>query len=75
MNGKRQTIDLPSGSMAYTFCQVPVIYHAGVDEKIDILFADGTSRVVFGHMLGTEISQHVFRRDGQVSQVSVVCSL
>jgi hypothetical protein len=71
VNGHRQTIDLPSGSLAYTFCQVPVVYCSGPDEKIKIRFTDGTSREVAGSSLDADLSQHIFRRDGQVVQVTV----
>jgi hypothetical protein len=75
VNGQKQTIALPAGSLAYTFCQVPVVYGAGMEEKIDVLFADDSSRVIFGHVLGTDLSQHVFLRDGKVNQITVMCSL
>ena len=75
VNGQKRTIALPAGSLAYTFCQVPVIYCTGASEKIEVRFADGTSREVPGQVLGAELSQHVFRRDGKVFQLTVVRTL
>ena len=33
VRGQRQSIELPAGSLAYTFCQVPIVYIAGRREK------------------------------------------
>jgi hypothetical protein len=71
VKGRQRTIDLPAGSLAYTFCQVPVVYRSGPDAKVEVHFSDGTSREVVGHTLGADLSQHIFRRDGQVRQVTV----
>ena len=75
VSGQRQKLALPAGSLAYTFCQVPVVYCTGASEKIEVRFADGTSREVSGHVLGADLSQNVFRRDGKVLQLTVVRTL
>ena len=75
VKGHRQTIDLPAGSLAYTFCQMPVVYHSSPGAKVEVHFSDGTSREVVGHTLDTDLSRHIFRRDGQIRQVTVYCSL
>ncbi len=51
--GRRQTIALPAGSLAFTFCQVPVVYNAGVEEKIEVQFKNGTFRKIAGHTVGS----------------------
>jgi len=71
INGHRQTMDLPAGSLAYTFCQVPVVYYPGPDKKIEIRFANGTSREVAGSSLDADLSLHIFRRNGQVHRITV----
>lgn len=75
VKGLRKTIELPTGSLAFTFCQVPVVYRHGPVEKVEVRFADGSSREVAGHALGAVLSQHVFRRDGQVQQLMVIRSV
>ena len=69
--GQKQTIQLPAGSLAYTFCQVPVVYISSSEEKIEICYSDGRSREVTGNGLDAEISQHIFRRDGSIKQLTV----
>ncbi|MFH1524677.1 MAG: hypothetical protein ABIF04_06905 [Chloroflexota bacterium] len=69
--GQRQTIDLPAGSLAFTFCQVPVVYRSGSETKVEVHFSNGRAREVNGYALDIDISQHIFRRDGQVVQVTV----
>jgi hypothetical protein len=71
VNGSRRTVDLPAGSLAYTFCQVPVIYIDSDEEKILVHYADGRLREVDGRDLDSEISNHIFRRDGRIRQLSV----
>jgi len=71
VSGQKRTVSLPAASLAFTFCQVPVIYCAGRDEKILVHFADGTSRELAGYSLEKDISRHIFQRDGIVSQITV----
>jgi hypothetical protein len=68
---QKQAIDLPAGSLAYTFCQVPVVYISAPEEKIEISYADGRLREVAGNRLDAEISRHIFSRDGSVKQLTV----
>ncbi len=71
--GQPQTIDLPAHSLAFTFCQVPVVYLAGAEEKIEIVFQDGKTLLVTGTSLQAEECLHVFCRDGLVKEVQVTC--
>jgi hypothetical protein len=74
VHGQRQSIELPAGSLAYTFCQVPVVYIAADEERIEIRYADGCLERVTGSDLHMETSQHILRRDGRVEQLSVYVS-
>jgi hypothetical protein len=69
--GQNQVIDLPTGSLAYTFCQVPVVYIPASEEKIKISDADGGLREVAGNRLDAEVSRHIFSRDGYIKRVTV----
>ncbi len=69
--GKKQKLDLPKDSLAFTFCQLPVVYRAAEQEKIVIQLADGDSQEGMGSSMNEEFSQHVFRRDGVIRQLTV----
>jgi hypothetical protein len=71
VRGQRQSIDLPAGSLAYTFCQVPIVYVAGDEQEITVLYTDGRVHETAGHDLNPEASQHILRRDGRIQQLTV----
>ncbi|MCP4539758.1 MAG: hypothetical protein GY832_21680 [Chloroflexi bacterium] len=71
VHGQKQSIELPTGSLAYTFCQVPIVYVAADEKKIDVHYADGRVHEVTGGDLDAETSQHILRRDGRIKQLTV----
>ncbi len=73
VQGQPQTIELPARSLAYTFCQVPVLYRRADIAQIEINLADGTRQFNPGYELDAETSQHIFCRDGSVTRLIVFC--
>ncbi len=71
VHGQRQSLNLPTGSLAYTFCQVPVVYVAANETKIDVHYANGRLYQVTGSDLDAETSRHILRRDGRIKQLTV----
>jgi hypothetical protein len=71
IDGQRKTAVVPAGGLAFTFCQVPVIYAPGKSKKLEIASSDGRSDSMDGHGLGVDLSRHVFLRDGQVERITV----
>ncbi len=67
------TIDLPEESLAYTVCQVPVVYLQGESPSIQLFMTDGTEQVVSGLTLNKEISQAIFKRSHRVARITVRC--
>jgi hypothetical protein len=72
INGQPQQLDLLPHSLAYTFCQVPIVIQAADQAQIIIQLADQTLTIP-GNTLDAELSQHIFRRDGIVRQLTVFC--
>jgi len=70
-SGETKTVSLPPYSLAFTFCQTPVIYTRGDSAKIAVTFADGRSAVKTGTRLDVATSQKIFGRDRQVQTVHV----
>ena len=69
--GQQKTIPLPANSLAFTFCQTPVIYTLGDKARIEVTYADGRSDVIAGTHLDVAASQHIFNRSRQVRLVRV----
>ena len=70
---KTKTIDLPEQSLAYTVCQVPVVYLRGEVPAIEVLMSDGSTISISGMTLSKELSQAIFKRSHQVAQLTVTC--
>ena len=72
LEGRARRIDLPAGSLAYTFCQTPVVYHVSDKAGIEVHFSDGRVMEIRGSQLDFETSQHIFKRDGLVGKIVVL---
>jgi hypothetical protein len=70
-HGQEQSLELPPGSLAYTFCQIPILYIRSADDRVEIAYSNDRQRQVAGHHLDVETSGHVFRRDGYVGRITV----
>ena len=75
VSGERQSLDLLAGSLAFTLCQVPVVYVAGEMLGIEVTFTDGTSRTIAGTRLDEALSSGIFRRDGSIRRLTVTTPL
>jgi hypothetical protein len=63
---------LPSGSLAFTICQVPVIYEGkGSQASIRIISSDGSVQNISGHTLDSQLSGEIFSRSGIVGLIKV----
>jgi len=71
ISGTRREIELSPGSLAFTFCQVPVVYCSNSESKIEIVFSDGSRSKINGNVLNLEISQHLFNRNGLIDRLIV----
>ncbi len=68
---QQQEIALEKDSLAFTYCQVLVVYKLSNQEKIVVLFTDGTEKVMNTNALDQTISDAMFNRLGVVKQVIV----
>ncbi len=71
---ERQTLELPSGSIAFTYCQVPIIYTLADRQQISIYYKyNPNPKVIEGHTLSTEDSASVFGRNGAIERIEFDC--
>jgi hypothetical protein len=71
VNNRQQTIPLDKGMLAFTICQVPVIYITGEKKQIIIKKKDGAEEEIAGHEIGVALSKSIFRRDKLIQKVQV----
>jgi hypothetical protein len=71
VTGQSQSLELAPGSLAYTFCQVPIILQASQQAKIEVFRADSNIEIIAGHVLDKPNSQHIFARDGLLHHLCV----
>jgi hypothetical protein len=70
--GQRQTVALPSNSLAFTFCQTPIIYTRADVAQIEVVYRDGRSSFISGEILDPSISRHILSRNGSINWVHVL---
>jgi hypothetical protein len=68
--GEKRSIDMPAGALAFTFCQVPVIYSITSGEaQIGVTIAGGEAFSLDGDSLDRELSSALFGRRGHILRI------
>jgi len=65
-----QSITIPSNSLAFTYCQVPIIYHISDKDYIEVIFKDGTSSKIDALVIDLKTSEKIFKRTGDIVQIN-----
>jgi len=71
LENKPYSIQIEKGSLAFTVCQVPIIYKIGNKNQIEVVFKNKQTEVFSSLTLNLEISQKIFNRTGEISQLNV----
>jgi len=72
LEGEGRSFALPAGSLAYTCCQVPVVYERVDGEAgIRVVYADGSSTEQAGDRLDARTSRDLFSRSGRIVRIEV----
>ncbi len=71
LDGNKKQIQLDRGTLAFTFCQVPVIISLDQQDYITIHYHNGKKEELPGRQLPESISNQFFQRNGQVEKVFV----
>ena len=68
-----QTITLPANGLAFTWCQVPVVYQLddAVDPVLQISWDDGTQQSLDLLVLPAKESSELFQRSGRIRQLTL----
>ena len=71
VDGKPQTLVLAAGTLAFTYCQVPIVYRRDEQESLTLYLLDGTVQELSGSVLDTGLSREIFARSGKIVRVDV----
>jgi hypothetical protein len=70
LQGQFYSKTLEKGSLAFTVCQVPIIYKFADVNEIEVKFDNGTTETFSTLTLNKELSQKIFQRTGEITQVT-----
>jgi hypothetical protein len=70
--GQQQTIALPADSLAFTFCQTPILYTRADIAQIEVVYNDGHSAIIPGEILDPATSRHILSRNGLIKWIHVL---
>jgi hypothetical protein len=71
VDGSSKTILIPKDALAFTICQVPIIYKISTLVKIEIEFAIGVIETLNGNCLSEILTQKVVNRTGEINRITV----
>lgn len=71
--GEQERYSLTKRQIAFTYCQVPFIYHVDGDAEpqISLTLTNGETQTIAGLSLSKALSQSIFEREAQVKTVIV----
>jgi hypothetical protein len=71
VNSDMHQLNLESGSLAFSYCQVPIIYKLGDITKLEAVMRNGSISKSENLSLDLELSKRVFGRNGDIVQIIV----
>jgi hypothetical protein len=71
LDGNLHALDLSPGTLAFTYCQTPFIYHRSPRAAIRIVREDGSVASMEGNNMDRDTSTAIFGRSGTIRRVDV----
>jgi len=73
VKGDWQELDLPGAALAFTWCQVPIVYRLEDTDAsaLTLVFEYGRTEESRGMSLSESMSAELFQRSGHVRQINV----
>ncbi len=72
LSNEWQTLSLGAGSLAFTYCQIPIVYQLGEKNELKINHSDGSMTSIENFELDQQLSESIFKRSGWVNQITVL---
>jgi hypothetical protein len=70
-DGLERVVAVPDGGLAFTVCQVPIVYGPAAEPSLTVERADGRVEVHSGDRLPAQTSQDILSRSGRIAIVRV----
>lgn len=74
VDGSKKTIALEKDSLAFTVCQVPIIYKIAQSNSIELYYTNGANETINALELNENQSKKIFLRTGEIAKVEVFLS-
>ncbi|GJQ62362.1 MAG: hypothetical protein SCALA702_14150 [Melioribacteraceae bacterium] len=71
LSGVKSELDCDTNSLAFTLCQLPVIYKLGKDNKVVVTSRDGEIKEFDELSISKKMSQSIFKRENIIRKVEV----
>jgi hypothetical protein len=71
VDGSEKRVRLNIGSLAFSVCQVPVVYSISSSNKIELAYNDGSVKMFDSLLLDAIESQKIFGRNGEISLIKI----
>lgn len=71
LDGSQNTISLEKDSLAFTYCQVPVIYKIANANELKVIYKNGDSNISHSLKLDTTQSEKIFNRTGEIVKIEI----
>lgn len=71
VKGNLKQLHLNAGQIAFTYCQVPVIYTKTQSQNIRVYFTNGQKIEISGNSLDADMSLQVFKRQHTIDKIEV----
>ena len=68
---EKQSIVLEKDSLAFTICQVPIVYKKASESSTSVEFFDGPTKMFDANTLDIETTKYVFERTHKIKQITV----
>ena len=72
LNHRMQSIELNAGMLAFTVCQVPVIYTKSSEDRVVLIFGDDHEETMPGFEIDSRLSASIFNREDKISKIHVM---
>jgi hypothetical protein len=72
VSGEWEELSVPSGGLAFTWCQVPLVYRLGAEEpSLEIIRDDGSRESMSDLALPVDLSRELFQRTGRIQRIEL----
>lgn len=72
LQGRKDKIDVDPAQLAFTYCQVPIVYKKGESQQIELSMQNGTIEMQEGNFLNKRLSKELFDRSGSIKKITVI---